>query len=155
MSLRPQPSATQSRYWPARHETLTIREDRTSRSASGLRAFVASITCHAVDVLSGAHGSRVASGSWEHSVAQTPARNATHPPDTPRRDTPPALRSSADAALRAQSPTAALIAKADGLIQPNAIRARRCILCGRPLRAGQHMLRVQDTTVHARCTTIG
>jgi hypothetical protein len=31
-------------------------------------------------------------------------------------------------------------------------RTRLCVLCGRPLRAGQHMLRVHGSTIHARCS---
>jgi hypothetical protein len=30
-----------------------------------------------------------------------------------------------------------------------------CILCGRPLRAGQHILRVHGSTIHARCSNAG
>jgi hypothetical protein len=32
-------------------------------------------------------------------------------------------------------------------------RVRVCILCGDPLRAGQRIIRVQGSNVHARCTT--
>jgi hypothetical protein len=34
-------------------------------------------------------------------------------------------------------------------------RTRLCVLCGQPLRAGQHMLRVHGSTIHARCTNTG
>jgi hypothetical protein len=30
-------------------------------------------------------------------------------------------------------------------------RLRMCVLCGHPLRTGQHLTRVQGSTVHARC----
>ncbi len=30
-------------------------------------------------------------------------------------------------------------------------RLRICVLCGHPLRTGQHLTRVQGSTVHARC----
>jgi hypothetical protein len=30
-------------------------------------------------------------------------------------------------------------------------RPRLCVLCGNPLRAGQHLRRVQGSTVHASC----
>jgi hypothetical protein len=67
------------------------------------------------------------------------------PPGTP----------AAEAAVRAQPPATELIGQADELIRSNAIRARRRVLCGRPLRAGQHLLRVHGTTVHARCSKPG
>lgn len=88
-------------------------------------------------------------------MAQISARNATNPSDRHRRDTPPTSPASVDAALCAQAPATASIAQADELIRPNAIPARRCILCGHPLRAGQHLLRVHGTTVHARCSKSG
>lgn len=34
---------------------------------------------------------------------------------------------------------------------PSGDRIRICILCGGPLRAGQRMVRVHGTTIHARC----
>jgi hypothetical protein len=34
-------------------------------------------------------------------------------------------------------------------------RTRVCVLCGQPLRAGQPMLRLQGTTIHARCSKAG
>ncbi len=34
---------------------------------------------------------------------------------------------------------------------PSSDRVRICILCGGPLRAGQRMVRVHGTTIHARC----
>jgi hypothetical protein len=30
-------------------------------------------------------------------------------------------------------------------------RLRICVLCGHPLRTGQHLTRVQGSTIHARC----
>ena len=37
-------------------------------------------------------------------------------------------------------------------LMPAVDRVRLCILCDRPLRAGQHMLRVHGSTIHARCS---
>jgi hypothetical protein len=88
-------------------------------------------------------------------MAQTPARDATHPLDRPHRAaplTPPPA--SAEANLSTHPPAAALIADTDSL-QANAVRTRLCVLCGRPLRAGQHILRVHGSTIHARCTNTG
>ncbi len=31
-------------------------------------------------------------------------------------------------------------------------RLRVCVLCGDPLRAGQHVLRIHGSTIHARCS---
>jgi hypothetical protein len=88
-------------------------------------------------------------------MAQTPARDATRPLNRPPGGMPPASPPSSDAALRALAPAAARIADVDGLLRPGARRARVCVLCGRPLRAGQRLLRVHGTTVHARCSDTG
>ena len=88
-------------------------------------------------------------------MAQTSPHNARHPLDRSFGGTSPAPPPSADAPLRAQPPAAAGLADVDGLLRPSARRARVCVLCGRPLRAGQRMLRVHGTTVHARCTNTG
>jgi hypothetical protein len=85
-------------------------------------------------------------------MAQTPARDRTRPVNRPPGGMPPASAPSPDAALRAVPPAAARIAGVDGLRRPGARRARVCILCGHPLRAGQRLLRVHGTTVHARCS---
>ena len=86
-------------------------------------------------------------------MAQTPARDAMHPLDRPHCAQPltPTL-ASADANLGTHPPPAAL--NADSL-QANVARTRLCVLCGRPLRAGQHILRVHGSTIHARCTNAG
>jgi hypothetical protein len=31
-------------------------------------------------------------------------------------------------------------------------RIRVCVLCGSPLRSGQHMLRIHGSTIHAQCS---
>jgi hypothetical protein len=49
-------------------------------------------------------------------------------------------------------PAASLMADADELLMAGAARTRVCVLCGHPLRTGQHMLRVHGSTIHARCT---
>ena len=88
-------------------------------------------------------------------MAQTPARDATRPLNRPPNGMPPASPTSPDAALRASPPAAARMADVDGLPRPGARRPRVCVLCGRPLRAGQRLLRVHGTTVHARCSDTG
>jgi hypothetical protein len=35
------------------------------------------------------------------------------------------------------------------------LRRRVCVLCGHPLRAGQPMVRIQGSTIHARCSSTG
>jgi hypothetical protein len=87
-------------------------------------------------------------------MAQTPSRDATHSLDRPHRAPLTRAPASAEASLSTHSPAAALIADADSL-QPNSVRTRLCVLCGRPLRAGQHILRVHGSTIHARCTNTG
>ncbi|MDT7713559.1 MAG: hypothetical protein QOG46_2389, partial [Pseudonocardiales bacterium] len=37
-------------------------------------------------------------------------------------------------------------------LQARLTPTRLCVLCGHPLRAGQHMLRVHGSTIHARCS---
>lgn len=83
-------------------------------------------------------------------MAQTPARTATNPRDGARRDAPPPPLSP-DASLNAHPPAAALIADPDDM-RASVNRTRLCVLCGRPLRAGQHMLRIHGSTIHARCS---
>ena len=112
---------------------------------------MASIACGAANVLSGAHDSRLPL-NLEVIVAQTPARNATDPLRRPQRDTPPPIP---DAPVRVVPPAAAHMVDVDGLLRLGARRARVCVLCGRPLRAGQRLLRVHGTTVHARCSNTG
>ena len=53
--------------------------------------------------------------------------------------------SSADVRLHVDTPAA-------GPTPMSGPRIRMCVLCGEPLRAGQHILRIHGTTVHARCT---
>ena len=42
----------------------------------------------------------------------------------------------------------------DPVLRPLA-RLRICVLCGHPLRTGQHLTRVQGSTIHARCRGSG
>ncbi|HEY1537790.1 MAG TPA: hypothetical protein VGF63_00225 [Solirubrobacteraceae bacterium] len=51
-------------------------------------------------------------------------------------------------------PTIAAAPDADAAAA-SAGRIRLCILCGRPVRAGQHILRVHGSTIHARCSVSG
>jgi hypothetical protein len=60
-----------------------------------------------------------------------------------------------DVTLGAHPPAVALIADADAIVQAGGARPRLCVLCGRPLRAGQHTLRVHGSTIHARCSNTG
>jgi hypothetical protein len=45
------------------------------------------------------------------------------------------------------------IGRAEPLMPAFAARTRLCVLCGRPLRAGQHMIRVHGSTIHAQCSS--
>jgi hypothetical protein len=86
-------------------------------------------------------------------MAQTPADNATHTVD---RDSSPLAPPRGRAAPQPADLSAApVIADTDGLLQTANARTRLCILCGRPLRSGQHMLRVHGSTIHARCSSSG
>lgn len=38
-------------------------------------------------------------------------------------------------------------------VRAQAALTRLCVLCGEPLRGGQHMIRVHGSTIHARCST--
>ena len=75
----------------------------------------------------------------------SPARNTTGPTDQRRRDTRAAPPKDELANLAATP----LVAS----ISPG--RIRLCILCGQPLRAGQHMLRIHGSTIHACCNKTG
>jgi hypothetical protein len=87
-------------------------------------------------------------------MPQTPAPNAKYPRDLAQRRVPlTAPPPRLDAGLAA--PTSALICDFAGLTRTAGARTRLCVLCGQPLRAGQHMLRVHGSTIHARCTNTG
>jgi len=78
-----------------------------------------------------------------------PARSATPPIDQPRPGAPTTPQANLDVGARTP-PATPLIADADSL-RARLTPTRLCILCGRPLRVGQHMLRVHGSTIHARC----
>jgi hypothetical protein len=50
-------------------------------------------------------------------------------------------------------PRTLLVADANELQRAGVARTRLCVLCGHPLRAGQHMIRVHGSTIHARCSS--
>jgi hypothetical protein len=87
-------------------------------------------------------------------VSETSARDTTHPQNRPHPDSPPTPSPPSPSERTSAHPPAPppLIADADGL-QASIARTRLCILCGGPLRAGQHMLRVHGSTIHARCSS--
>jgi hypothetical protein len=99
----------------------------------------------------GAHDSRLHPNPGA-AVATTP--NAKHHRDLRQRG----ASQSAPPPLPPANPTvpgSALIGDADGLMSTRVARPRVCVLCGDALRAGQHMLRVHGSTIHARCTNTG
>jgi hypothetical protein len=86
-------------------------------------------------------------------VNQSPAHESTKPVHQPQRDvaSPPSDQ-------RLAGPPAPPIA--DGTFAGAAVsgglrRTRVCVLCGHPLRAGQPMVRIQGSTIHARCSSTG
>jgi hypothetical protein len=86
-------------------------------------------------------------------MSQSPTRESTKPVHQPRRDvtSPPSDEHLA-------GPTAAPVADgafADVPVPAGLRRIRVCVLCGHPLRAGQPMLRIQGSTIHARCSRTG
>lgn len=81
-------------------------------------------------------------------MAQTSLSNAT-PADgqsEPSISRPPNLHPSLP-------PGTLLVADANELQRAGVARTRLCVLCGHPLRAGQHMIRVHGSTIHARCSS--
>jgi len=87
-------------------------------------------------------------------MAPTPIPNAKHPRDLAPRNVPPTARPPLPTSDQT-APGSALIADVDGLVSTRVARPRLCVLCGGELRAGQHMLRVHGSTIHARCTNAG
>jgi hypothetical protein len=87
-------------------------------------------------------------------MAPTPTPNTKHPRDLTQRDVPPTARPSLSTA-DLTAPGSALIGEADEFMSTRVARPRLCVLCGGELRAGQHMLRVHGSTIHARCTNAG
>ncbi len=75
----------------------------------------------------------------------TPTSPTTGPSDQPPRDTP-----AAQPQYELASVTAPPLSASNSLG-----RVRLCILCGQPLHAGQHMLRIHGSTIHARCSKTG
>lgn len=80
------------------------------------------------------------------------------PDATPRRRRGadvPILPLSADAEPGLGADPTPPIADAEGLPGLSVPGLRSCVLCGMPLRSGQHVLRMHGSTVHARCTHKG
>jgi hypothetical protein len=84
-------------------------------------------------------------------MAATPTPDINHPRDLAQRSVPQAAPQSLLTA-HLTAPASAMTGAGDGLMSARAPRPRRCMLCGGALRAGQHMLRIHGSTVHARCT---
>jgi hypothetical protein len=78
---------------------------------------------------SGAHDNRLHPKPGA-AVRQTPARETTKHPQTTANGAVP-----------------------DAPVPDRLRRTRVCVLCGQPLRAGQPMLRIQGSTIHARCSS--
>jgi hypothetical protein len=91
-------------------------------------------------------------------MQQLPSQTAKHPlipgeprsPDRPDKQ-PERVEQPTRPRDHADTSTPALIA--GELLSASAGKARLCILCGGPLRAGQHMIRLHGSTIHARCST--
>jgi hypothetical protein len=133
------------------HEAPIIRESGGSvAGAWDPRAATYCMTCQAERVLSGANDSRLHPKPGA-AVTQNPARKTTKPVDQTQRG---AASPSLDRRL-AVPPGAPLTdeASADAPVPVGLRPTRICVLCGHPLRAGQRMLRIQGTTIHARCST--
>ncbi len=106
---------------------------------------------------SGAHDSRL-HPNLGAAMRRPPARTAKQPtlpgaaPWPDRQDEQPEFteqhaRPRHDADIAMPAPIAG------ELLSASAGRVRLCILCGGPLRAGQHMIRVHGSTIHARCSS--
>jgi hypothetical protein len=95
------------------------------------------MTCHAERVPERRERQQVASEALEAAMSQIPGRETTKPLD----QAPPITGGAITGGAFAHAPTP------DGLR-----RTRVCVLCGQPLRAGQSMLRIQGSTIHARCS---
>ena len=68
----------------------------------------------------------------------------------------PALIQSPARTTSAISPSRAVAR--DSIVSPRAqyvSRVRVCVLCGDVLRPGQRIIRVQGSSIHARCSTLG
>jgi hypothetical protein len=84
-------------------------------------------------------------------MAQTSLSSATPADGQPHRSQPSISRPpNPDPGLPAGTPP---VADANELQRAGVARTRLCVLCGHPLRAGQHMIRVHGSTIHARCSS--
>lgn len=91
-------------------------------------------------------------------MRQPPFRTGKHPsvpgeqhsPDRPDKQ-PERVEQHTRLGKRADTSTPAPIA--DELLSASPRQVRLCVLCGGSLRAGQHLIRVHGSTIHARCST--
>jgi hypothetical protein len=91
-------------------------------------------------------------------MRQLSSRTAKHPsiPNKPRSPAQPDKqpeRVEQHARPRDHTDTSTPAPIAGELLPASAGRLRLCILCGGPLRAGQHLIRVHGSTIHAQCST--
>jgi hypothetical protein len=70
---------------------------------------------------------------------------------TPAQEAQPALPIATQPAGAGPSATPVIA----GVTPARVARTRMCVLCGHPLRAGQHIMRVHGSTIHARCSSSG
>jgi hypothetical protein len=113
--------------------------------------------CQAARVLRGAHDSRLHLNLGA-AMRQLPSRTGKHPlipgePRSPDRQDKQPERVEQHARPRDHADVSTAAPIADELLSASAGRVRLCVLCGGPLRAGQHMIRVHGSTIHARCST--
>jgi hypothetical protein len=140
-------AAPRSREWrTVMHAALPVRE---SNAGSETRRLCAHRDDHSPVKRNASPTAHTTAGCIRDlgaAMSQTPpVRTATDPLDPARRPASPATR-----AVIHPLPTIA-----SRSLPAKAGRTRLCILCGHPLRAGQSMLRIHGSTIHARCTNPG
>jgi hypothetical protein len=113
--------------------------------------------CQAARVLRGAHDIRLHLNLGA-AMRQLPSRFGKHPlisaePGSPDRqdEQPEHVEEPARPPDHVDAPASAPVA--GELLAASAGRVRLCVLCGGPLRAGQHLIRVHGSTIHACCST--
>lgn len=91
-------------------------------------------------------------------MRQLPSRTVKHPsipgePRSPDRQDQQPERVEQPTRSRDHADTPTPVPVAGELLSASAGRVRLRVLCGGPLRAGQHLIRVHGSTIHARCST--